>query len=206
MIINIYDEIIEQEPYVSLINSATEDVEININSVGGSVDAGFNIVNAIQNCKFKVVAKINVLSASIAAIIALACDEIEIDKNALVMLHNCWGFVQGNAKELENQVEAMKAVDNVIHNIIIEKAKEECGEAIIQKMNEGDVWLTAEDFANKFNDVSITEKQRNYKYNNCLYNLVFNKNINKNKTNEIKEDNYIIDDELQALLIRSEKI
>ena len=41
---------------------------------------------------------------SIAAIIALACDEVSISKNDLMMLHNCWTFSVGNKEQLQNAV------------------------------------------------------------------------------------------------------
>ena len=68
---------------VAGIQGAAEDYSLDINSPGGDVFAGLTIVNAIQNNEHKATANVHVMAASIAAIIALACDEVVVDETAL---------------------------------------------------------------------------------------------------------------------------
>ena len=145
-----------QEQCAAVIN-ANEDVELVINSPGGDVFNGLQMVHAIQDCHYKVTAKIEVMAASIAAVIALACDAVQIDKNSLLMLHNCWTFTAGNKEELQQEIDAMAAIDTIIHNIVEEHCYDD---SIGEKMDNGDVWLTGEDAAELFDIVELVEKER----------------------------------------------
>ena len=125
MKLNIIGEVWDlQEQCAALIN-ANEDVELVINSPGGSVFEGLQMVHAIQDCQHKVTARIEVMAASIAAVVALACDAVQIDKNSLLMLHNCWTFTAGNKEELQQEIDAMAAIDTIIHNIVEEHCSDD---------------------------------------------------------------------------------
>ena len=155
MKLNIIGEVWDlQEQCAALIN-ANEDVELVINSPGGSVFEGLQMVHAIQDCQHKVTARIEVMAASIAAVVALACDAVQIDKNSLLMLHNCWTFTAGNKEELQQEIDAMAAIDTIIHNIV----EEHCSDDTIgEQMDKGDVWLTGEDAAELFDIIELVEK------------------------------------------------
>ena len=142
-----------QEQCAAVIN-ANEDVELVINSPGGDVFNGLQMVHAIQDCHYKVTARIEVMAASIAAVIALACDAVQIDKNSLLMLHNCWTFTAGNKEELQQEIDAMAAIDTIIHNIVEEHCYDD---SIGEKMDNGDVWLTGEDAAELFDIVELNK-------------------------------------------------
>lgn len=152
-----------QEQCAALINT-NEDVELVINSPGGSVFEGLQMVHAIQDCHYKVTAKIEVMAASIAAVIALACDAVKIDKNSLLMLHNCWTFTAGNKEQLQQEIDAMAAIDTIIHNIVEEHCYDD---SIGERMDQGDVWLTGEDAAELFDIVELVEKEEKHELAAC---------------------------------------
>ena len=169
-----------QEQCAAVIN-ANEDVELVINSPGGDVFNGLQMVHAIQDCHYKVTARIEVMAASIAAVIALACDAVQIDKNSLLMLHNCWTFTAGNKEELQQEIDAMAAIDTIIHNIVEEHCYDD---SIGEKMDNGDVWLTGEDAAELFDIVELVEKEQKHELAACasLVKLVKLSNmLNKNE-------------------------
>lgn len=169
-----------QEQCAAVIN-ANEDVELVINSPGGDVFNGLQMVHAIQDCHYKVTAKIEVMAASIAAVIALACDAVQIDKYSLLMLHNCWTFTAGNKEELQQEIDAMAAIDTIIHNIVEEHCYDD---SIGEKMDNGDVWLTGEDAAELFDIVELVEKEQKHELAACasLVKLVKMSNmLNKNE-------------------------
>ncbi len=170
-----------QEQCAAVIN-ANEDVELVINSPGGDVFNGLQMVHAIQDCHYKVTAKIEVMAASIAAVIALACDAVQIDKNSLLMLHNCWTFTAGNKEELQQEIDAMAAIDTIIHNIVAEHCYDD---SIGEQMDKGDVWLTGEDAAELFDIVELVEKEQKHELAACasLVKLVRLSNM-LNKTEE----------------------
>lgn len=169
MEIRITGEINDTENIVKLIESAAMDIDLYINSPGGDVFAGLNVVNAIQKAKVQVTAHVEVMAASIAGVIALACDKIEIDKNSLIMLHNCWTISSGNKKALEQDIKAMEAIDNILHNIISENSTDE---TLIAQIEEGDVWLTGEEVADIFTNAELIEIKKDYAL--CAYSSLAN--------------------------------
>lgn len=169
MEIKLTGEIFDTKDVVKAIQAATEDIDLYINSPGGDVFAGLNVVNAIQKSKVQVTAHVEVMAASIAGVIALACDKIEIDKNSLVMLHNCWTVSSGNKKALEQDIKAMEAVDNILHNIINENSTDD---TLISQIEEGDVWLTGEEVADMFTNAELIEIKKDYAL--CAYSSLVN--------------------------------
>lgn len=139
-----------------IIKNAEDDVELVINSPGGSVFEGLQLVNAIQNSQHVVTAKVEVMAASIAAVITLACDSFTIGKNDLMLLHNCWTVAVGNKEELQQEIQAMQAIDTVLHNIVAEHCNN--ADAILESMDNGDVWLTGEEVAEMFDNCELVEK------------------------------------------------
>lgn len=143
---------------VAGIQGATEDYGLDINSPGGDVFAGLTIVNAIQNSEHKATANVHVMAASIAAIIALACDEVVVDENSVIMLHNCWTVADGNKEELQNAVEAMKRIDAIQRNILAAHCRDI--DKVSAAMDVGDFWMTADEAAEYFDNVVVKKVER----------------------------------------------
>lgn len=169
MEIKLTGEIFDTEETVKTIQTATEDIDLYINSPGGDVFAGLNVVNAIQKSKVQVTAHVEVMAASIAGVVALACDKIEIDKNSLIMLHNCWTISSGNKKALEQDIKAMEAIDNILHNIISENSTDD---TLIAQIEDGDVWLTGEEVAEIFTNAELVDLKKDYAL--CAYSSLVN--------------------------------
>lgn len=153
----VYD-CLETDDVVASIQGAAEDYSLDINSPGGDVFAGLTIVNAIQNSEHKATANVHVMAASIAAIIALACDEVVVDENSVVMLHNCWTVADGNKEELQNAVEAMKRIDAIQRNILSAHCRDI--DKVSAAMDAGDFWMTADEAAEYFDNVVVKKVER----------------------------------------------
>lgn len=154
----VYD-CLETDDVVASIQGAAEDYSLDINSPGGDAFAGLTIVNAIQNSEHKATANVHVMAASIAAIIALACDEVVVDENSVVMLHNCWTTVAGgNKEELQNAVEAMKRIDAIQRNILSTHCRDI--DKVSAAMDAGDFWMTADEAAEYFDNVVVKKVER----------------------------------------------
>lgn len=143
---------------VAGIQGAAEDYSLDINSLGGDVFAGLAIVNAIQNNEHKATANVHVTAGSIAAIIALACDEVVVDENSVIVLHNCWTVADGNKEELQNTVEAMKRVDAIQRNILAAHCRDI--DKVSAAMDAGDFWMTADEAAEYFDNVVVKKVER----------------------------------------------
>ena len=139
---------------VKALNEATEDVTLVINSPGGSVLEGLQVVNAIRNCKQKVTAKVEVMACSMGGVIALACNQVIMHKDDLLMLHNCMSYAEGNKEDLANVIESMKAIDAVMHSIVMEHVKDKKLDA---RIDNGEVWLTGEQAAETSDHVVIED-------------------------------------------------
>ena len=94
----------------SMIGNPTEEVLVNINSPGGSVFEGIEIYNYLKGLPNKVTVKINSLAASIATVIALGADELEISESAFFMIHNPWTMAGGEAEDLRKQADVLDTV------------------------------------------------------------------------------------------------
>ena len=159
--IAIKGELFESEEMTAVaeeIRTTPEDVELVVNSPGGDVFVGLDIANAILNCTHKVTATVETIAASAAAVIAVACDKVKVDKNSIIMLHYCWTIAMGDKQEMEQQAKAMETIDNVLLSIISEHCKDP--EELKARMDVGDVWLTGEEFAELFDNVELVEIQR----------------------------------------------
>lgn len=194
-------EVYWTEELVKLINEAQEDVDLIVNSPGGDVFEGLQVVNAIQNCPHNVTAHVEVISASIAAVITLACDKVTIRKDDLFLLHNCWTWAVGNKEELQEQIEVMEKIDTVLHDIISEHCKDP--EAVTEKMNDGDYWLLGDEVAELFDNCELIEKPS--KQNSIAAYGGFGKLVNMaRKAEEAKPEPYVMSNELKELLAYDE--
>ena len=96
------------------------DVTVWINSPGGDVMAGAEIYTALRehsaSGKGKVTVKVSGIAASAASVVAMAGDEILMSPVAYMMIHNPWTYVQGNAKDLEHEVEVLRTITEGLIN------------------------------------------------------------------------------------------
>lgn len=84
-----------------------EEITLRINSPGGEVYDGNAIYNALMDHPAKIHVKVDGLAASMASIIAMAGDTVEMPKNAMLMIHNPISGIWGNAKELRKHADLL---------------------------------------------------------------------------------------------------
>src|SRR3990167_5198523 len=85
---------------------------VRINSPGGDVFDGNTIYNILKAHKAQVEVRIDGIAASIASVIAMAGDKIIMPENAMMMIHNPWGFAAADAVALgfaDEMIESVKA-------------------------------------------------------------------------------------------------
>lgn len=80
---------------------------VRINSYGGSVSDGLAIYNALRRHKASVTTAIDGVAMSIASLIAMAGDEVEMAENAIMMIHAPWGGLYGNSKEMREYADVL---------------------------------------------------------------------------------------------------
>lgn len=140
---------------LEVLNSIDDNKDINIyiNSGGGSVYAGLAIYNQLKRKKCKKVVKVDGLAASIASVIMLAGDKVIIPKTAQTMIHDPWMGVWGgfNAAEFRKMADDLDACGETILNVYVENLKEGISVDEIKNMMHEETWLTGEKAAQYFN-------------------------------------------------------
>ena len=145
-----------------------ENINLHINSPGGSVFAAVAIANTLKNHKAKVTAYIDGLAASAATIITSACDVVKMPKNALFMIHNPLTWAYGNKQELEKTGILLDKVKDSILETYLAKAKDKTKEELSALMDE-EKWFNAEEAKEYgFIDEIVGEMERPQNVNNLL--------------------------------------
>lgn len=121
--------------------AADDEGEIEINSPGGSVVQGIEMANAIKNCKARIVAHVTGIAASMASVIACACDAIEMEEASFMMIHDPWSYAIGNAEEMRKQASVLDQMKTVIMSFYRGKFKGLTEEQISALMSD-ETWYT----------------------------------------------------------------
>ncbi len=131
-------------------------LDVRINSGGGDVFEGITIYNRLKQFDGEVTVYIDGLAASIASIIALAGDKINIGEGALYMVHLPWTFAYGNRMELDNTVSRLMDVEEQMVGIYAKKSGLDRNE--IKSLLEAESWLDADTAIEKgFVDAKVEE-------------------------------------------------
>ena len=118
-------------------------ITLRINSPGGQVFDGFAIYSALQAHEAEVHVKIDGLAASIASIIAMAGDTVEIGPNAFVMIHDPSSYAFGNAADLRKEADLLDKLRDAIAKVYADKSGKPLDQ-IKAKMAE-ETWFTGDE-------------------------------------------------------------
>jgi len=89
-------------------------LRVRINSPGGSVFEGIAIANALRSHPGNITVQVDGIAASIASVIAMAGDRIEMAPNTMLMIHEASGVCLGNASDMEEMAELLDLIsDNI---------------------------------------------------------------------------------------------
>ena len=129
-----------------LDEAAGEDVEVEINSGGGSVFDGSEIYTALKQHPGNVTVKIVGLAASAASVIAMAGKKVMMAPTAQMMIHNVSSISAGDYRDMEHTASILKNANKTIANAYILKSGME--QADLLAMMDKESWLTPEDALN----------------------------------------------------------
>lgn len=145
-----------------IANSTASRIIVNINSLGGDVNDGISIHDALASHKAHVTTKINGMTASSATIIAMAGDRREMSANALFLAHRASVIAFGNVNDIDVAKSDLEKVDEAIAEIYAKRCNKDKGEVIemMSRFNGRGEWLTAEE-AKEFGFIDeITEPMK----------------------------------------------
>lgn len=120
-----------------------ETLTVRINSYGGSVSDGIAIYNAIKRHKASTTVAIDGVAVSIASLIAMAGDTVEMADNALMMIHAPWASTSGNAADLREAADVLDKYATAMSSSYVDKTGKTV-EAVMGWLTDGiDHWFTA---------------------------------------------------------------
>ncbi|HEQ3527382.1 TPA: Clp protease ClpP [Bacillus cereus] len=131
-------------------------LNIYVNSGGGSVFAGLAIYNMLKRNKAQKTVYVDGVAASIASVIALAGDRVVVPSNAFLMIHKPWTISAGNANDFRKMAEDLDHIESGILNVYKENLKDGIGMEEIQQLVDAETWLSGEE-AKKYFNIEVVE-------------------------------------------------
>jgi ATP-dependent protease ClpP protease subunit len=139
----------EIRDFLKTIDDVTN-LNIYINSDGGSVFSGMAIYNMLKRHKAHKTVYIDGIAASIASVIAMVGDKIVIPSNAYLMIHKAWNYTRGNSNDMREMANILDKIDEGILNVYEGKIKDEVTLDKIKELVNNETWLTGKEAANYF--------------------------------------------------------
>jgi ATP-dependent Clp endopeptidase proteolytic subunit ClpP len=149
--VSIFDEInsyygVTARDFIAQFKTATakaSKVTLNINSPGGDVYQGLAIYNALKASGKEINVKVLGIAASMASVIAMAGTTIEMPKNSMMMVHNAWTAIAGDAEDLRERADILDKLDASIIGIYTGRTGK--SEDDMRALMEADSYLTADE-------------------------------------------------------------
>jgi ATP-dependent protease ClpP protease subunit len=135
-----------------------EDVEIRINSCGGDVFGGLAVVAAINTFRengHKTRAIVEGLAASMASVVACACDELVMHQGSMMMIHNPWTLTEGDSEELRKQADLMEKIKGTMISIYQKKFNMSSEE--ISRLMDEETWIGTDELERYKLDATVIE-------------------------------------------------
>lgn len=128
-----------------------KELNIYINSGGGSVFAGLAIYNMLKRHNAHKTVYVDGLAGSIASVIAMAGDKIVIPPSASLMIHKPWAWSAGNATEFRKLADDLDAIEVCIMAVYEENLKDGVELETIKEMVDAETWLDGNKASQYFN-------------------------------------------------------
>ena len=129
----------------NVLDSMTDgdDVDIYINSPGGSIDAGSEIYTLLRQKSQTNPVNIFITGEACSAASVIACaSHCSMSPTSLMMVHCVSTGIHGNHNDMEHIAEVLRTADNALCTAYMAKAGMTRTEAL--EMMENETWLTAE--------------------------------------------------------------
>ena len=123
------------------------DVELEINSPGGYVDAGSEIYTALKEYQGQVIAKITGQACSAASWIALAADRVEMSPTAQMMIHRASTISIGNSDDLASDLNALNSLDKSFVDLYSQRTGLDAQE--VYRLMCNTTWMNAKEAVDK---------------------------------------------------------
>lgn len=159
-----FQEMLEKNPNAKNIN-------VYINSYGGSVSEGVAIYNQLKRHKAYVTAYIDGFACSIASVIPMAADKIVMSDCSMLMIHNPWTCACGNSKDMRKCADDLdKILDGCIIPAYLGKINGKISEEKLRELLDSSEMLTpaeclAYGFVDEVAESTVDKESAKAKYN-----------------------------------------
>ena len=123
-----------------------EDIEIEITSFGGSCTAGNAMVSMLRSASangHRTIAHIVSIAASMASVVACACDELIIDSNAFMMIHLPYTSVEGNYEQIRKEADTLELFTKSL--VSVYRSKFNLTDEEIIALLQAETWILGDD-------------------------------------------------------------
>lgn len=118
-------------------------INVYINSYGGEVAEGLAIYNQLKRHKAKVKTICDGFACSAASVVFMAGDERVMSTASLLMIHNAWSWVSGNANDLRKQADDLDKITQASINAYMQEVN--VTEEELKQMLDDETWLTPQE-------------------------------------------------------------
>lgn len=140
------DNAVSANKFVDELNklpSSVTEIQLRINSPGGSVFDGITMYERLKQHKAKVITYVDGVAASIASIIAMAGDEINIGEGSFFMIHKPMSATYGNSDDHEKTINILDKIEEQMISIYARKTG--LSRLEISKMLMKDTWINSDE-------------------------------------------------------------
>ncbi|MDR1253341.1 MAG: Clp protease ClpP [Treponema sp.] len=145
-----------------------EEIQVNINSAGGSVYEGVVIFNLLRDHAktHPVSVRINCMALSMASYIALAARTVDrnavitVSDNSIVMIHNPWTYTWGDYRDLQREalyLEKLAAMYGSVHAAVSGQSEKDIRKAMDEETYYVGKEIVDAGFANNFDAIVLEE-------------------------------------------------
>lgn len=123
-----------------------EDIEIEITSFGGSCTAGNAMVSMLRSASangHRTIAHVVSIAASMASVVACACDELIIDSNAFLMCHLPYTCVEGNYEQIRKEADTLELFTKSL--VSVYRSKFNLTDEEIIALLQAETWILGDD-------------------------------------------------------------
>ena len=119
-------------------------INIYINSYGGSVFEGTAIYSQLKRHSAQKTVYVDGFACSVASVIAMAGDKVVMPRNTMMMIHNAWNVVYGNATQLRKAADDLDTIMEGNMQAYLEKGNGKIDKEKLVELLNAETWLTAE--------------------------------------------------------------
>ncbi len=187
------------------LNSANgNDVEVIINSPGGSVFDGSEIYTTLREYSGNVEVKVVGVAASAASVISMAGDKVSMSPTAQIMIHNASIVTGGDYRDMNHASEMLQNVNQTISSAY--RLKSGMDEEDLLKMMDKETWLTPQQALehNFIDEVMFEDNQLKMAASSFADGIIPQQVINSMREGKLKsssnEEEYVTKNDLKEIL------